>query len=49
MAKANAPKTAASKEAENNWDDAPAPGSQNPEDLKASQLMDAVDDLYGDA
>lgn len=36
-----------SKEAAENWDDAPAPGSQNPEDLKASQLMDAIDDLYG--
>lgn len=24
-------------------------GTENPEDLKASQLMDAIDDLYGDA
>lgn len=24
-------------------------GTENPEDLKSSQLMDAIDDLYGDA
>lgn len=24
-------------------------GTENPEDLKTSQLMDAIDDLYGDA
>lgn len=47
--------TAAPNDAAANWDDAPAPGSQNPEPktepetLKASQLMDAIDDLYGAA